>query len=551
MPRAPRLSVIVATHNRSQLVRLCLESLDRQTAAPEDYEVIVVDDGSTDGTAEMLRALEPRYALVVLEQANAGASAARNAGATRARGQVLLFIDDDELAAPELVSAHLEAHATDRPVVVCGPIERRVPAGADRYARLGVVDADWRNAELTVRAPTYWDFFGGNCSCTRAAFEAAGGYATDLEREDDTEFGYRLDAMGCEFVFAPRAVTSEYRTRSWRGIVADAEVRGRVALELYGRHPAMLQRMPLGGGGELSRARSWQAIDNALITLRVPPILLAAVGFLSPRQSWTNAWLALTLRHAYWRGVRRAASPELWRRLRSSTLILGYHAFGADGEKPSRFVVTGRRFARQVAWLQRHRYNVISLGEYTAYRTSHRLPPPKTAVITIDDVYEDAIAVAGPILARAGFTATAFLISATGPRNEQATEPALAGRPLVDLAAAPRLCAGPFEVGSHTRTHRDLTTLSRDEAGAEITDSKLELERALGVQVTAFAYPFGACDPALRTLVAEAGYLAARGIQPGRNRPATDSFDLRWLEICGTYSLPRFAATLLLGDLRR
>ena len=119
------------------------------------------------------------------------------------------------------------------------------------------------------------------------------------------------------------------------------------------------------------------------------------------------------------------------------------------------------------------------------------------------------------------------------------------------LAAAHELAAGPFEIGSHTRTHRDLTGLPACEAESEIAGSKADLERELGVAVTSFAYPFGAVDPRVRALVERAGYLAARGIQPGRNRPATDSFDLRWLEICGTYTLPRFVATLLLGELRR
>ncbi len=549
--RIPALSVVIATRNRCELLRLCLESLDRQTAAPEDYEVVVVLDGATDGSAEMLRRLAPRHALTVVEQHGAGASAARNTGAARARAGVVLFVDDDELARPELVSAHLEAHRAHDHSVVIGPIERRVPGDADRYARLSAEDAAWRNEQLHSRPATYWDCFGGNCSLTRTAFDEVGGYDPERDKESDTEIAYRLHEHGYGFVFAPRAVVSEYRTRPWAGIVADTVRRGQVAVALYGRHPAMIAQMPLGGSDALSTARATQALAGALLALRVPPALLAGAGFLVPRRRWQKAWFAFVLRHAYWSGVRGVAGRDLWQRLRSATLILGYHAFGEDGEKPSRFVVPGRRFARQVAWLRRRGYNVISLGEYIEYRTTHRLPPAKTVVITIDDVYEDAVAVAGPILARAGITATAFLISATGPRNDQATDSALAGRRLIDLRAAPRLLAGPFEIGSHTRTHRDLTTLSAAEAEREIAGSKEELERALGVSVSAFAYPFGGSGPELRALVERAGFLAARGTRPGRNRPATDPFDLRWIEVCGTYSLPRFAATLLLGDLRR
>ena len=501
VPSQPRLSVVIATYNRAEILRLCLESLDRQTAPPGDFEVVVVVDGATDRTAEMLGRMAPGYSLTVLEQPQSGASAGRNAGAARARGRVLLFIDDDELADPGLVSGHLAAHRTQEPVVVVGAIERRVHEHADRYARLGADDAGWRVEQLKLRPPTYWDCFGGNCSFTRAAFEQSGGYDADLERESDTELAYRLHELGCSFVFAPDAVVSEYRTRPWSGIVADTEVRGRVAVELYRRHPAMLALMPLGGGGELSVARSSQAIGNALLALRVPAAWVGAAGSVMPGRRCAKAWFALALRHAYWSGVRAAASPELWQRARSHTLILGYHAFGGEGEKPSRFVVPGRRFARQVGWLARHRYNVISLGEYVEYRRAQRFPPPRTVVITIDDVYTDTVLVAGPILERFGFTATAFLISATGATNDQATEPALAGRPLVVLAAAHDLAAGPFEIGSHTRTHRDLTGLPASEAEAEIAGSKADLERELDIAVTSFAYPFGAVDPGVRALV--------------------------------------------------
>jgi peptidoglycan/xylan/chitin deacetylase (PgdA/CDA1 family) len=550
-PDAPELSVVVTTRNRSELLRLLLESLDSQTASPESYEVVVVVDGASDGTAEMLAGLAPRHALTVIEQPAGGSSAGRNAGAASARGRLLLFVDDDELAAPGLVSAHLEAHRSSQRAVVVGAIERRVPSNADRYARRQVDDARALSEQLASRRATYWDCYGGNCSLSRAAFEQVGGYAADLSRETDTELGYRLHAAGYEFVFEAGAVVSEYRTRPWSGIVADAELRGRIAVELYRRHPPMIARMPLGGGAEGSRARSRLAIASIALSLRVPPRLLAAVGLLLPGQALSGAWYAFALEHAYWCGVRAAAAPELWRRLRSGTLILGYHAFGVDGEEASRFVVPGRRFARQLGWLKRRGYNVITLGEYVSYRSSYSLPPPKTVVISIDDGYLDTLSVAGPILERLGLQATLFLLSAVGERGAATLDPALAGRMLIDWTAVKGLTAGPFEIGSHTRTHRRLGSISDAEAQAEIADSRLELERELGRPVTLFSYPFGSTDERVRALVEQSGYLAARGTQPGRNRPATDGFALRWLEICGTYSLARFAAALVLGELRR
>ena len=549
-PATPDISLVITTYNRSHLVRLCLESLDRQTASPERYEVVVVDDGSTDDTLDVLGRLTPRHPLTVVSQQQSGASAGRNTGAARARGRLLLFVDDDELADPRLVAAHLAAHDDRTETVVLGAIERRVPENADRLARLGCEDADWQNEQLTLRPATFWDCYGGNFSCTREVFQAVGGYALDLRRESDTELGYRLHAAGHSFVFARDAVVSEYRTRRWRGIIVDARTRGEIGVELYRRHPEMLPQMPLGGSAELSTARARQAVASVLRALRVSPVLLGAIAFLLPARRLYGPWYALVIRHAYWSGVRAAASPQLWRQARSATLILGYHAFGAPGEKPSRYVVPGRRFERQLAWLKRRGYNVISLGEYLGYRASYRFPPPRTVVLTIDDGFLDNATIARPLLERFGFPATVFLVSSPSADHDWRADPALAKHPIMDRTKARELLGERFEIGSHTRTHPDLTAITADEARDEIAGSRQELERDLGAPVTAFAYPYGAASPEVRRLVEEAGYLAARGIQPGRNHPATPAFDLRWLEICGTYSLPRFAATLVMGELR-
>ncbi len=544
----PELTVVITSRDRLELLRQCLESLDRQAAPSTAFEVIVVDDGSTDGTAEMLATLETGYRLTAVRQSPAGAAAGRNAGAARASGRLLLFVDDDEIADPGLVAAHLEAHRRHggRSVVI-GAIARRVPPGADRYARLAVESASWHADQLERRPLTFWDCVGGNCSLYRSSFEAVGGFAPDLPRENDTEFAYRLHAAGHAFVFAGDARVSEYRTRGWRGIVADAELRGRIAVDLYGRHPEMLAFMPLGGGGELSVPRARRAIESVALALRLPPATLGAAGLLLPSDRMIKAWLAVVLGHAYWSGVRAAASRELWERSRSATLILGYHGLAVDGKRASRLVLPARRFARQLWWLKARGYDVVSLGEYAAYRAAHRLPPRKTAVLTIDRPDADTKAVAGPILARFGFRATLFLGASPEGARPPVDGTALSGPTPLGAADGADLGGGSFEIGSRTRTDPSLPTIPETEAVEEAVRSKLELERAFGVPVTVFAHPDGEVDASAQRLLEEAGYQAALGIRPGRNRPATPSFDLRRLEVCGTYSLPRFVARLILG----
>ena len=123
------VSVVIPTYNRKDTLRDMLEALSRQTLAREKFEVIVVVDGSTDGTWEMLQEIATPYALKPHYQENAalasavfssGVSVARNRGAGIARGQVLLFLDDDLLPLPELLEAHAGFHRRDPTAVVLG-----------------------------------------------------------------------------------------------------------------------------------------------------------------------------------------------------------------------------------------------------------------------------------------------------------------------------------------------------------------------------------------------------------------------------------------------
>src|SRR5579872_5917097 len=123
---APRASVVIPTYNRRASLKRVLVALGRQTAAPEDFEVVLVVDGCTDGTAEMCRRLLPKlpYTLRVIEQTNAGPAAARNRGVDEARALLIVFIDDDVVPDERLIASHLAAHSrdTEDSIVAIGPL---------------------------------------------------------------------------------------------------------------------------------------------------------------------------------------------------------------------------------------------------------------------------------------------------------------------------------------------------------------------------------------------------------------------------------------------
>ena len=96
----PELTVVIPTHNRRERLERLLRSLESQTAPNQDFDVIVVVDGASDGTEKMLNAFQVGYQLAVVSTTQGGPARARNEGAARATGTYLLFVDDDMIAAP-------------------------------------------------------------------------------------------------------------------------------------------------------------------------------------------------------------------------------------------------------------------------------------------------------------------------------------------------------------------------------------------------------------------------------------------------------------------
>src|SRR5262249_31053906 len=148
------------------------------------------------------------------------------------------------------------------------------------------------------------------------------------------------------------------------------------------------------------------------------------------KQMQTYAWYRFLHRYSFWRGVRSAIpNREIWRRLIYSTPILMYQAFQARGKSSSRFTVSSRRFALQMAWLKWMGYSVISLEEYLRYRQEFRLPPAGSVVITMDDD-DDNLTVAYPILRHYQYPATVFLVSdCMNGANHWHQRSELSGRP--------------------------------------------------------------------------------------------------------------------------
>ena len=219
----PLVTVVVPTYNRRESLLRMLQSLSEQTYSPDGFEVVVVDDGSSDGTAERLRELRPPFGLRVLSQQNQGPAVARNRGVAEARGRLIVFLDDDIVARPNLLAEHVAAHEGEADPVVIGtmmpPHDWPRPVWV-RWEEEHIVQ-QYRAMMAGEYACTARQFFSGNVSLSRARFQEAGGFDPAYKRAEDLEFAYRMRDLGASFVFNPRAEALHYAWRSfdaWRRI---------------------------------------------------------------------------------------------------------------------------------------------------------------------------------------------------------------------------------------------------------------------------------------------------------------------------------------------
>src|SRR5215467_12434680 len=173
------VSVVIATHNRKHSLLRLLTALSRQCFAPESYEVIVVNDGSEDGTDEVLATLDVPYLIRIVRQRNQGQAAARQQGAVNATGEILLFLDDDMDVCPELLAEHVKIHKQNQKAVVLGHIKTPPPnfprPNFVRYQEQLLARLYERIQENGLR-PGWEHFYTGNASVPQKFFWEVGGF---------------------------------------------------------------------------------------------------------------------------------------------------------------------------------------------------------------------------------------------------------------------------------------------------------------------------------------------------------------------------------------
>ena len=229
----PAISVIIPTHNRASLLTESLASLCDQTLPASDFEVVVVDDGSTDHTREVCDEFSERIGLQYHRIANSGIAAAKNMGLFASRGEIAYFFDDDDVADRNLLTAHVAAHreypddriailgyTTWHPDLEITPLMKYVTEVGKYLFSYPSLEAD--------KMLDFRHFWGGRASAKRGFLVRHGAFNQDFSfGYEDVELAFRLSGHGFGVVYKPEAISYMVRPLTFDEFCQRCERQGR------------------------------------------------------------------------------------------------------------------------------------------------------------------------------------------------------------------------------------------------------------------------------------------------------------------------------------
>jgi cellulose synthase/poly-beta-1,6-N-acetylglucosamine synthase-like glycosyltransferase len=307
-----KISVIIPTLNEEAMIARCLESLV-QTGFPKDeFEVIVVDNGSTDRTVEVAREFTPSLSLEVFSQRNAHISALRNLGASASRGEILAFLDADCLASPVWLSAAL--YLLSDPKAGVEGAHYQIPADATWVGRF------WYQDRVADRIGNVSYVPAGDLLIRRDAFLRVGGFDESIQTNEDFELCQRILAAGLPVrshpdlrvvhLGTPRTLRSFYRKQRWHGthvvtvFLRDPQKKKNRRPILFSLYTLVCLAALIGATLAGIAGTTWKMAEVSMAALMAPVFSLALV-----RSGRRGKWLQvfpLTLLYLTF-GVARAA----------------------------------------------------------------------------------------------------------------------------------------------------------------------------------------------------------------------------------------------------
>ncbi len=288
----PAISVVVPSYNRRDVLRRVLAAYERQKPADLPFEVVVVDDGSPDGTAEMLAELRPRrFALRFARQANQGPAKARNRAFSLARGELVLITGDDIEPRPNFLAEHWRGHE-ERPeegAVILGLT--LWPPGAELTATMRHIDGPGAQqfSYAHMRNGEEYDFrhlYTSNVSLKRRLLEREpAGFSADFSAAafEDAELGYRLARHGARIYYRHHARAHHHHPYGAAAFFRRQERCGAMAVVLWRKWPQLEKWLSIGA-----------LHDVRLALLEAPPERRRAVRWLADGlEDWVHRAISL------------------------------------------------------------------------------------------------------------------------------------------------------------------------------------------------------------------------------------------------------------------
>jgi glycosyltransferase involved in cell wall biosynthesis len=535
----PSFTIVIPTFQRRDTLCAAIEAICQISYAGE-VDIVVVVDGSTDGSAEAVSEIKCPFPLNVVSQANAGAARARNRGATLATGEIILFLDDDMMCCPDIIEQHAMSYAVGADAVLGDiPLDVNAPKNF-----LSVAVGDWaeeRGRRLKEGGTlTLFDLLTGQLSIRRDVFEALGGFDEDFTQNgsfgnEDLDLGTRL-LERYTVVFNGHAISRQRYVVGYRQVMQQWYQAGQADVLYARKHPAKAADLfDLHGAAK----RSTRHLVIPIAHLPVVSWAAAALSSLLAERLWGKSRLTDRLISSlfffsrdllYWSGVKsNGGIPK-----RNSILVLCYHSISDLSHdrilKP--YGVTKKSLEEQLDSLRRRGAVFISASEFAACLQSGSPVPARAILLTFDDCYAELTTIAREVLRPRQIPALAFAVSGIETYSNEWDQQIGATR--LELLRDEQLLELQnlgVEIGCHSKSHGELPKMNSARLVEETAGAASALS-AIGLPAPRFfAYPYGECDTASKAAVKEAGFIAAFGLKRGLMSSSSDTMDLPRVEI--------------------
>lgn len=242
-----KISIVMTVFNNCECIVEAVESFLDQTISQNMYELIVIDDGSSDDTYKILSDLVVKYNFKLVTQKNSGVSRARNNGVSYTNYPIIFFTQGDIIAAENVIEIHTEFHdqnsldvdalvgnITWYPKLEVTPFMRWLEHGGPQFAFDRLVSGEIAD---------HLSFYTPHVSMKKSFFERAGGFdetfavSEGITAYEDTEFAWRLTKMGMRLFYDARAQVFHFHRKSLQSVLRRRYYEGAISVKLHQRHP--------------------------------------------------------------------------------------------------------------------------------------------------------------------------------------------------------------------------------------------------------------------------------------------------------------------------